>query len=186
MSSNAIPYPTFDNIIIWRHAEAEQADFELGEQDNARQLTIKGQHQAKRMARWLKEHLPKNTVLVCSPAVRAVQTAEALNYKTHLDNALKPSASLTEVLNALAKYKQQKNILIVGHQPWLGALVAYLFEHTESDIESIQSLSVKKGAVWWLRRHSTEKTSNPQPSNLQPSNLKLSYTLRAMQTHSLL
>lgn len=176
MATKPIPYPSFDNIIIWRHAEAEQADFELGEQDNARQLTIKGRHQAKRMARWLKEHLPKNTVLVCSPAVRAVQTAEALNYKIQLSKALKPSASLVEVLHDLTQYQQQKNILIVGHQPWLGELVAYLFEQTIVDIADIQSLSVKKGAVWWLRRQDSEKSSA----------LQLGYTLRAMQIPSLL
>lgn len=176
MATKPIPYPNFDNIIIWRHAEAEQADFELGEQDNERQLTIKGRHQAKRMARWLKEHLPKNTVLVCSPAVRAVQTAEALNYKIQLNNALKPSASLIDVLHELTQYQQQKNILIVGHQPWLGELIAYLFEQTVVDIADIQSLSVKKGAVWWLRRQDSQKTSA----------LHAGYTLRAMQIPSLL
>ncbi len=176
MATKPIPHPSFDNIIIWRHAEAEQADFELGEQDNARQLTIKGRHQAKRMARWLKEHLPKNTVLVCSPALRAVQTAEALNYKILLNNALKPSASLVDVLHELTQYQQQKNILIVGHQPWLGELVAYLFEQTIVDIADIQSLSVKKGAVWWLRRQDSEKSSA----------LQQGYTLRAMQIPSLL
>ncbi len=176
MATKSIPYPSFDNIIIWRHAEAEQADFELGEQDSARQLTIKGQHQAKRMARWLKEHLPKNVALVCSPAVRAIQTAEALNYKIQLNNALKPSASLVDVLHELTQYQQQKNILIVGHQPWLGELVAYLFEQTVVDVADIQSLSVKKGAVWWLRRQASEKSSALQPG----------YTLRAMQIPSLL
>lgn len=168
-------YPVFDNIILWRHAEAEQADFELGEQDNARQLTPKGNLQAKRMGRWLKQHLPKNTILLCSPAVRAVQTAEALHYKIQLDNALKPSAVLVDVLNVLAQHQQDKNMLIVGHQPWLGELLAYLFKQSAADIANMQSISVKKGAVWWLRRHSSE-TSSQQDF----------YKLYTLQTPSLL
>lgn len=173
-SYTASAYPTFDHIIIWRHAEAEPADFELGEQDNARQLTPKGQQQAKRMARWLKVHLPKHTVLVSSPALRAVQTADALNYKMQLDSALLPNASLAEVLNALAQYQQHKSIVVVGHQPWLGQLTAYLFAQAVSDSADIQPVSIKKGAVWWLRRYSADAS--------QPAYYKL-YTL---QTPSLL
>ncbi len=165
----------FDNIILWRHAEAEQADFELGEQDNARQITVKGKRQAKRMAQWLKQHLPKNTLLACSPALRAVQTADALQYKMQLDSALLPSANLFDVLNALKQYQEHKNILIVGHQPWLGELAAYLFEQNANNIANVQSMSIKKGAVWWLRRHVTQDLS-------QQANYKL-YTL---QTPSLL
>lgn len=159
MAVISTPHPSFDNIILWRHAEAEHADFELGEQDNARQLTAKGNLQAKRVARWLKPHLPKNTILLCSPAVRSVQTAEILNYKIQLDDAFLPDASLMDVLNALLQYQQHKNILIVGHQPWLGELLAYLFERNTADNIKIQSISVKKGALWWLRRHTSETSS---------------------------
>ncbi len=175
MASIPAPYPNFNNIILWRHAEAEPADFELGEQDEARKLTAKGHQQAKRMGRWLKEHLPKNTILVCSPAVRAVQTADVLHYKIHLDSALKPGAGLVDVLNALSRYQQQKNILIVGHQPWLGELLAYLFEQSPLNVANTPSVSVKKGAVWWLRRHSAE-TSSQQDF----------YKLYTLQTPSLL
>lgn len=174
MSVANISYPTFDNIILWRHAQAEQADFELGEQDNARQLTAKGQHQAKSMGRWLTQQLPKNTFLLSSPALRAVQTAEALHCKIQLDNALKPSASLADVLNALTQYQHQKNILIVGHQPWLGELLAFLFEQSAANIANMQSISVKKGAVWWLRRVSAESSQSAF------------YKLYTLQTPSLL
>lgn len=180
MATKHLSYLSFDHIILWRHAEAEQADFELGELDNMRQLSIKGQRQAKRMAQWLKEHLPKNTFLLSSPAIRAVQTAQALRCKIQIDSALKPGASLLEVLNALTQHQQQKNnliknILIVGHQPWLGELVAYLFEQGTIDIADIQTLNIKKGAVWWLRLHPTKNSAK-----------QLAYNLHALQTPSLL
>lgn len=151
----------FENIIVWRHAEAEQADFGLGEKDNARQLTQKGHAQAKKMARWLKQHLPDETLLICSPAQRALQTAEALNHKIQFAEALKPGASLLEVFNVLAQLQHQKNppknVLIVGHQPWMGQLVSALFEQSESNVQEVnreKNTSIKKGAVWWLRLHS--------------------------------
>ncbi len=176
-----VPTLQFDNIIIWRHAEAEIAQVDpskndsgkndLGENDAVRELTHKGRGQAKRMAHWLKKHLPDATMLICSPALRALQTAEALDYKIQLQDALKPEASLTEVLSALAKVqnqqatkKPQQNILIVGHQPWMGQLVAYLLDSSllnssADDAEKLKrenNTSIKKGAVWWLRLDSAD------------------------------
>lgn len=176
-----IPTLQFDNIIIWRHAEAEIAQVDptknhsgkndSGENDAVRELTHKGRGQAKRMAHWLKKHLPDATMLICSPALRALQTAEALDYKIQLQDALKPDASLTEVLSALAKVqnqqatkKPQQNILIVGHQPCMGQLVAYLLDSSllDSSADDAEKLkrenntSIKKGAVWWLRLDSAD------------------------------
>lgn len=161
-----LPILHFDNIIVWRHAEAEVANLDLDENDEVRQLTHKGHTHAKHMARWLKKHLPDETILICSPALRALQTAEVLDYKIQLQDGLKPSASLADVLSVLGKAqdqlnqhspkKPQKNILIVGHQPWLGQLVSYLINH---DANSADSLSIKKGAAWWLRLNSAEPTT---------------------------
>ena len=64
------------NIILWRHAEAMDA---LDSDDMARPLTNKGQRQAKRIAYWLKQHLPEDTLMLSSAALRAFQTAQALN-----------------------------------------------------------------------------------------------------------
>ena len=67
----------FNNILLWRHAEAMSAEDQSSQNDMARELTKKGQRQAKQMARWLKRNMPKETLLLSSPAVRAYQTAEA-------------------------------------------------------------------------------------------------------------
>jgi phosphohistidine phosphatase len=134
----------FNNIIVWRHAEAELANSQV---DMARTLTMRGQRQAKCMARWLKQYLPKETMLLCSPAVRCVQTAEALNYKAVVDQALNPSAKLQEILGALDSLDSpQRNVLLVGHQPWLGQLVTHLTGFSSAE------LNIKKGAIWWLRQ----------------------------------
>ena len=174
----------FENIIIWRHADAEQADAAGGDYDVMRQLTSKGKTQAKHMARWLRQHLPKGTKVVCSPAIRALQTAEALSYKVQTNDSLKPSAGLLEVLRALAQLDEHPHILIVGHQPWLGQLVSFLFEqtaseHTETIVNNLpkyNNTSIKKGAVWWLRLRPNDTTSSPN----------LTYQLFTVQTPSLL
>lgn len=134
------------NIIIWRHAEAHPALVQAEDQDLARTLTPKGKQQAKRMANWLAARLPKDTLLISSPAMRAFQTAQALKSEVKVVEALKPSANLQQVLTVLANLETStENILLVGHQPWLWQLVAHLTSFTA------QEISIKKGAVWWLR-----------------------------------
>jgi phosphohistidine phosphatase len=160
----------FNNIIVWRHAEAEDAYIELGKSDLARALTTKGQRQAKRMASWLKRYLPKDTMLMCSPAVRAVQTAEALNHKITVNQVLKPGANLQAILDNLASLESPKlNLLLVGHQPWLGQLVTHLTGFSGAE------LNIKKGAVWWLRQ-SLDQSSAANPR----------YNVIAVQAPSLL
>jgi phosphohistidine phosphatase len=149
-----------ENIILWRHAQAHDIfdGDDVAQNDMQRALTDKGQRQADDMAKWLKLNLlkpklSKSTILLCSPALRAYQTADALQYKINIHQALKPSAGLNEVLACLAQVDAQANeqfnaqgsFIIVGHQPWLGQLAAYLLGHSDSE------LAIKKGAVWWLR-----------------------------------
>lgn len=157
--NNAIP--TFKNLIVWRHAEAHPALAQGVGQDLARMLTPKGKQQAKRMARWLSERLPKDVLLVSSPAMRAFQTAQALNGEVKVLESLKPSANLQEVLATLNDLDASAtNLLLVGHQPWLWQLVAHLTSFTA------QEISIKKGAVWWLRLSDDEIEANVARYNI--------------------
>jgi phosphohistidine phosphatase len=76
------------DLILWRHAEAEP-----GEPDLGRRLTAKGIQQAERMARWLDRHLPATTRILTSPADRAEQTARALKRKYRVVPELAPGGS---------------------------------------------------------------------------------------------
>ena len=145
----------FKNIILWRHAEAVdllEIDSEFNpntshsvQDDMARALTKNGQQQAKKMAHWLAQHLPKNTNFQCSPALRAFQTAEALKYKININQAFKPGINLQQALSAIACLPADGNVLLLGHQPYLGQLAGYLMGISEVEIH------IKKGAIWWLR-----------------------------------
>ena len=157
------------NLILWRHADAEMANIAIGvDGDMARELTLKGKQQAKVMAHWLQAHLPKNLLLLSSPAVRAFETAEALKYNINIHQALKPGAALQDVLSVLENIKSPtQNLLIVGHQPWLGLLVAHLTGGAD--------MHIKKGAIWWLRLSSSN-----------PASIKASYDVYTVQIPSLM
>ena len=127
------------DLILWRHAEAEP-----GEPDLGRRLTAKGIQQAERMAKWLDRHLPATTRIISSPADRAQQTAQALKRKFRVIDELMPGASVAAVLDAAGWPDAREAVLVVGHQPTLGEVAAQLLTNQPL------SWSVRKGAVWWL------------------------------------
>lgn len=127
------------DLVLWRHAEAEP-----GEPDLGRRLTAKGVKQAERMGAWLDRHLPDTARVLVSPANRAQQTALALKRKFRTMDEIGPGASVSTVLAAANWPDAREAALIVGHQPTLGAVASFLLSGEEA------FWSVKKGAVWWL------------------------------------
>jgi phosphohistidine phosphatase len=127
------------DLILWRHAEAE-----LGEPDAKRPLTSKGHKQAARMAEWLDRTLPSGCKILCSPAVRTVQTAEALARRYKIHPGLAPDAGCASLLAAANWPEHREPVVLIGHQPALGRLAALLLTGVEQD------WTVRKGNVWWL------------------------------------
>jgi phosphohistidine phosphatase len=127
------------DLILWRHAEAED-----GVPDMARALTPKGEKQAAQMARWLREHLPKDTRVLVSPATRAQQTARALTSQFETERAIAPGASFASLLAKTGWPEAKGAVLVVGHQPTLGEVAAMLISGHPSD------WIIKKGAIMWL------------------------------------
>ncbi|MFY7870824.1 MAG: phosphohistidine phosphatase SixA [Limnohabitans sp.] len=131
------------DLILWRHAEAFDAP--EGESDLERRLTPRGEKHAERMAKWLEQQLPEGVRILCSPAVRTEQTVQALRRKYKVREALAPGASVHDVLEASAWPEARNPVLVVGHQPTLGAVISHLFGMGPEPI------AIRKGAVWWLR-----------------------------------
>jgi phosphohistidine phosphatase len=127
------------DMILWRHADAED-----GFPDMARALTEKGHKQAAQMAHWLREHLPKGTRILVSPATRAQQTAQALTDEFQTVREIAPGASYAAVLAAASWSESKGAVLVVGHQPTLGHVAALLLSGTPAE------WAVKKGAIFWL------------------------------------
>ena len=133
------------DLILWRHCEAEP-----GEPDLGRRLTSKGLKQAERMAQWLDTHLPDTCRVLVSPADRAQQTAVALQRKFRTVPELAPGATVGAVLAAANRPDSREPVMIVGHQPTLGAVASFLLSGEEA------YWSVRKGAVWWLSNRAKE------------------------------
>lgn len=127
------------DLLLWRHAEAEDGDDDL-----ARELTARGLRQAERMAGWLHAHLPKQLRIVASPSVRTRQTADALSLPYETNRKIGPDACVSELIAASAWPQASGSVLLVGHQPSLGNLASLLMSGHEAPC------TIKKGALWWF------------------------------------
>lgn len=137
------------DILLWRHAEAEE-----GTPDLARNLTKRGEKQAQQMAEWLKTHAPKQLQVLASPAQRAQQTASAYQKTFITEKRLAPDAGVSDLLGAIhwpdGKFEEHRDnsrnraVLVVGHQPVIGRTAALLLAGEEAD------WSIRKGAIWWF------------------------------------
>jgi phosphohistidine phosphatase len=131
------------DLIIWRHAEAEE-EIE-GQDDLQRALTPRGEKQAQRMALWLDRQLPETARILCSPALRCEQTVLPLGRKYKLVDEIAPGGKAASLLKAAQWPDARHPVLVVGHQPLLGQVIAQLLGLKN------ENCPVRKGAVWWLR-----------------------------------
>lgn len=146
------------DLILWRHAEAhEHPDLLLGapgdSKDLARRLTSRGEKQASRMAAWLDRQLPEGARVFSSPATRCEQTVMALDRKFKLRDELLPEGDPLDLLELVQWPTGKSPVVVVGHQPTLGRVIARLLGLAEEDC------SVKKGALWWLRHRERGSSS---------------------------
>jgi phosphohistidine phosphatase len=132
-------------LILWRHAEAQD-----GSPDMERELTSKGLKQASKMAIFLRARLPENVHVLVSPSKRTQQTANAFTKHYIIEHNIGPGATSQAILKAVGWPDADRTTLVVGHQPALGQIAALLLANSNS------GFSVKKGAVWWLSRHSRD------------------------------
>ncbi len=116
---------------LWllRHAAAED-QAESGH-DADRTLTEDGHKRARDVARGLAQLEPGIQLILTSPYARARQTAEPaaralrLAGKLRETQALEPSSDPQEILDEVRAEKAE-SILLVGHEPHLGALLGRL------------------------------------------------------------
>ena len=132
------------DLILWRHAEAEDGDADTP--DHKRRLTARGEKQAKQVAGWLHRHLPRKRKVLVSPTERTQQTAHVLQLAYEIEPRLYVGASARDVLDAAGWPDHRGAVLIIGHQPTLGRIAALLLGDEDG------GLSVRKGAVWWFGR----------------------------------
>jgi len=130
------------DLILWRHAEAEDA---RGNDDLGRALTARGRAQAERMAAWLEARLPATVRILASPALRCQQTVAALARRASTVDAIGPGASAEALLEVAGWPDGGGTVLVVGHQPTLGESAARAVGAGDDHWR------MRKGSICWLR-----------------------------------
>ena len=129
-------------LILWRHAEAEEGDGRLP--DGKRRLTARGEKQAKNVALWLQRHLPRKRTILVSPTDRTQQTAHALELPYEIEPRIGTGASAGGLLKAAGWPGRDGTVLLVGHPSTLGGIAA-LLRHPE-----LFAGRDGGGGVWWF------------------------------------
>jgi len=131
-------------LYVMRHAEAVEGSDTL--QDEWRYLTEKGRATAEKMSTAIVRIGPKSRMTITSPLTRAAQTAEIAARRACRRNIvmaselLLPGGNIEELIAHLNGCENSKRVMVVGHEPQLGSLVATLLGRTDN------AISLKKGA----------------------------------------
>ena len=150
-------------IIFVRHAAAIDRDADIA--DDRRYLTPKGRVFCRETARTMIKKGVEPDLILTSPLLRAVQTAdilaESLAYIGPLAavDELEPGFDLSGLKKILAYYPQVTELVIVGHEPDLSSIVCDLLGLTDgfnfkkgSAIRlTVEAADLRGGAVFkWL------------------------------------
>jgi phosphohistidine phosphatase len=123
-------------LLVVRHAIAEDREAWAPRDDALRPLTADGKKKMKEAAKGLRSIVPRVDVLATSPFTRATETAVILaktydkGTPTTVD-ALVPGQRPSALLPWLRSQAIHKTVAIVGHEPSLGALVSWLTAGSE-------------------------------------------------------
>lgn len=115
-------------LLIVRHAAAVERSASIG--DEKRYLTPEGRLFMRKTARTMREKGVDPALIVTSPLLRAVQTAdilaEAIAYGGPLvvRDEVKPGFDLPALRGLLDEYRSAGEVVIVGHEPDLSGIIA--------------------------------------------------------------
>ena len=141
------------DLYVLRHGIAGERDSQKYPDDRERPLTRKGIERLRLQARGMNSLGIAPDLILTSPLVRALQTAEVvrdgLTHKGRLDisECLVPWAEPGEILDELRKaHESEGRIMVVGHEPHLSSLISLVASGTLDC-----AIRLKKGALCKLR-----------------------------------
>jgi phosphohistidine phosphatase len=121
------------NVVLIRHGRAgSPAEFaRSGMGDDLRPLTVEGRKRMRRNAEGLKAIVGKLDVIVTSPLVRTVETAQivakAFGKVTMAELAdLAPGGAREKIVRWMKDQRGDATVAIVGHEPSLSRLASWL------------------------------------------------------------
>ena len=140
------------DLLFLRHAEAIELGSDGITQDNDRYLSNDGIKKMKRAAEGMRQLNLNLDVILTSPLLRAIQTAEIvakefnIENKIQVSNHLSPNGDPSVLVSEIKKqYDKAQQLMLVGHEPDLSCLVSYLL----SGVKNV-SINLKKGSLIYL------------------------------------
>jgi phosphohistidine phosphatase len=139
-------------LYLLRHADADT----VAARDEDRALSEKGEAQAKKVGRFCEAHEVSVSAVLTSPVRRAHQTAQTVanHLRADLISApwlacgMRPQLALDE----LKIFRAKQSVMIVGHEPDFGALVAHLI-----GLPSGSQIQIRKASLTLIDVETLEK-----------------------------
>ena len=136
------------DLVLIRHAIAEERDLTRWPDDAMRPLTADGEARFRRAARGLARLVPSVDRVLASPFVRAWRTAEIMAEEggwpgPEPAEVLAAGRSPLEVAEALSVHASEDRVAVVGHEPTLSEVASLLLSGGPTRV----MLEFKKGAA---------------------------------------
>lgn len=161
------PQATGLRVLLLRHAKAEDREVfaQTGLDDDLRPLTEAGRKRMRKVAKNLRSLVEPVSLLLTSPYLRAVETAEFLAAACKLDlkesSALVPEADPQVIVDWLKSEGVRGTVVLVGHDPQLPALAGWLVAGRKDAgialgkagaclIEFSDAIEAGRGVLRWL------------------------------------
>jgi phosphohistidine phosphatase len=143
------------NIFVLRHGEAG-THASLPSKDSERPLTESGRNEVEKVAESLRGLRVEFDRIATSPLKRAKDTAEIVvkayntnSPKLEIWEELRPEGSKGELIQRLSKLKQDSDIMLVGHEPYLSTLIGEIISGS-----AMCRIVLKKSGVAKVQIHS--------------------------------
>jgi phosphohistidine phosphatase len=139
------------DLILFRHGKAGKRKDYTGD-DFSRPLTDEGIQELILIAGWLRRQVPDPDLIATSPLTRATRTAEIVAKELHTNRApetwteLAPGNDPETVLLRLRSFSEDRTIMVVGHEPDLSTLGAYVLTG-----RTVPMFTLSKGGLAFLK-----------------------------------
>lgn len=139
-------------LLLVRHALALPSEGE--EADDHRPLAPKGVRRFRKVVRGLEGLGVRLDLILTSPKRRALETAELLTDLLEGETRVTPHLAAPPSEALLAEIPREGRVALVGHKPYLSALLAWLLLGDFAGASAREVLGtrfvLKKGGVAWL------------------------------------
>lgn len=127
-------------LILTRHAKSSWDDHDVSDFD--RPINLRGVDAASNMGRWVSDHGYEPEQLLCSKALRALQTLEGLtkDWSKSIPCTYSHEMYLASPGTMLSLLSEQSasTTMLIGHNPGMGAMAAGLVQQRPGDADFIR------------------------------------------------